>query len=190
MVMVKPALAYLDVLREVRDAVDVPVAAYNISGEYAMVEAAAANGWIDRRGRHPGDPDQHPARGRRRRADLLGGRGRRGLLRGLLRRSGAQPPSRPPTRVADGAEQPVEQVAHRARTAVEVGVGAPAEADRVELGAAQVGLAPLLRLLQRGHRVLDRVLDVLVGGVLDHLARVGDATAAAAAAPVLVPAPG
>ncbi len=48
-VMVKPALAYLDVLREVRDAVDVPVAAYNISGEHAMVEAAAANGWIDRR---------------------------------------------------------------------------------------------------------------------------------------------
>ncbi|KAA1419520.1 porphobilinogen synthase [Nocardioides humilatus] len=48
MVMVKPALAYLDVLRQVRDAVDVPVAAYNISGEYAMVEAAAANGWIDR----------------------------------------------------------------------------------------------------------------------------------------------
>lgn len=48
LVMVKPALAYLDVLREVRDAVDVPVAAYNISGEYAMVEAAAANGWIDR----------------------------------------------------------------------------------------------------------------------------------------------
>jgi porphobilinogen synthase len=47
-VMVKPALAYLDVIREVRDAVRVPVAAYNISGEYAMVEAAAARGWIDR----------------------------------------------------------------------------------------------------------------------------------------------
>ena len=47
-VMVKPALAYLDVLRAVREAVDVPVAAYNISGEYAMVEAAAAHGWIDR----------------------------------------------------------------------------------------------------------------------------------------------
>jgi porphobilinogen synthase len=46
--MVKPALAYLDVLRAVREAVDVPVAAYNISGEYAMVEAAAAHGWIDR----------------------------------------------------------------------------------------------------------------------------------------------
>ena len=48
LVMVKPALAYLDVLRAVREAVDVPVAAYNISGEYSMVEAAAANGWIDR----------------------------------------------------------------------------------------------------------------------------------------------
>jgi len=47
-VMVKPGLPYLDVLRRVKDAVDVPVAAYNISGEYAMVEAAAANGWIDR----------------------------------------------------------------------------------------------------------------------------------------------
>jgi porphobilinogen synthase len=47
-VMVKPALGYLDVVRAVRDAVDVPVAAYNVSGEYAMVEAAAAQGWIDR----------------------------------------------------------------------------------------------------------------------------------------------
>jgi porphobilinogen synthase len=47
-VMVKPALAYLDVVRRVRDAVDVPVAAYNVSGEYSMLEAAAAQGWIDR----------------------------------------------------------------------------------------------------------------------------------------------
>jgi porphobilinogen synthase len=47
-VMVKPAMAYLDVLARVREAVDVPVAAYQVSGEYAMVEAAAANGWIDR----------------------------------------------------------------------------------------------------------------------------------------------
>jgi len=47
-VMVKPALAYLDILRQVRDAVDVPVAAYQVSGEYAMIEAAAANGWVDR----------------------------------------------------------------------------------------------------------------------------------------------
>ncbi|QGG42728.1 porphobilinogen synthase [Aeromicrobium yanjiei] len=48
MVMVKPALSYLDLIADVRAAVDVPVAAYNISGELAMVEAAAANGWIDR----------------------------------------------------------------------------------------------------------------------------------------------
>ena len=47
MVMVKPALAYLDVIRRVRDAFDVPVAAYNVSGEYAMVKAAAQNGWLD-----------------------------------------------------------------------------------------------------------------------------------------------
>ncbi|GAA4561973.1 porphobilinogen synthase [Planotetraspora kaengkrachanensis] len=47
-VMVKPALAYLDVLSQVRALVEVPVAAYQVSGEYAMVEAAAANGWIDR----------------------------------------------------------------------------------------------------------------------------------------------
>jgi len=47
-VMVKPALPYLDVLRAVVDASPVPVAAYQISGEYAMVEAAAANGWLDR----------------------------------------------------------------------------------------------------------------------------------------------
>ncbi|HLL09045.1 MAG TPA: porphobilinogen synthase, partial [Nocardioidaceae bacterium] len=47
-VMVKPAAAYLDVVQAVRASVGVPVAAYSVSGEYAMVEAAAANGWIDR----------------------------------------------------------------------------------------------------------------------------------------------
>src|SRR3954451_2793501 len=48
LVMVKPAVGYLDIVRRVADGVDVPVAAYNVSGEYAMVEAAAANGWLDR----------------------------------------------------------------------------------------------------------------------------------------------
>ena len=47
MVMVKPALAYLDVIRAARERVDVPIAAYHVSGEYAMIKAAAANGWID-----------------------------------------------------------------------------------------------------------------------------------------------
>ncbi len=47
MVMVKPALPYLDIVRQVRDRFHVPVGAYNVSGEYAMVKAAARNGWID-----------------------------------------------------------------------------------------------------------------------------------------------
>ena len=46
-VMVKPAMSFLDLVREVHDAVNVPVAAYSVSGEYAMVKAAAERGWID-----------------------------------------------------------------------------------------------------------------------------------------------
>lgn len=46
-VMIKPAMAYLDIVRQVRDNTHLPVAVYNVSGEYAMVKAAAANGWID-----------------------------------------------------------------------------------------------------------------------------------------------
>ena len=46
-IMVKPALAYLDVVRQVRDSIDHPVATYNVSGEYSMVKAAAQQGWID-----------------------------------------------------------------------------------------------------------------------------------------------
>jgi len=49
MVMVKPALAFLDIIRDVRELTHLPVAAYNVSGEYAMVKAAAANGWLDER---------------------------------------------------------------------------------------------------------------------------------------------
>ncbi len=49
MVMVKPALPYLDILRQVRDSVNVPVAAYNVSGEYSMLMAAVRNGWLDER---------------------------------------------------------------------------------------------------------------------------------------------
>ena len=48
-VMVKPAMAYMDVIRRVRDHCDLPIAAYNVSGEYAMIKAAAQNGWIDER---------------------------------------------------------------------------------------------------------------------------------------------
>ena len=47
-VMVKPAMAYLDIIARAREQFDVPLAAYQVSGEYAMIEAAARNGWIDR----------------------------------------------------------------------------------------------------------------------------------------------
>ena len=47
--MVKPALAYLDLVRDIREEFELPIAAYNVSGEVAMVEAAAEKGWIDRR---------------------------------------------------------------------------------------------------------------------------------------------
>ena len=46
-VMVKPGLCYLDIVREIKDAVSVPVAVYQVSGEYAMVKAAAEKGWLD-----------------------------------------------------------------------------------------------------------------------------------------------
>lgn len=49
LIMIKPALAYLDVIQRVRLAVDCPVVAYNVSGEYAMVKAAAQQGWVDER---------------------------------------------------------------------------------------------------------------------------------------------
>ena len=47
--MVKPALAYLDIIQRVKDRFDLPLAAYQVSGEFSMVKAAAANGWIDER---------------------------------------------------------------------------------------------------------------------------------------------
>ena len=49
-VMVKPGVAYLDILRAVTESVNVPTAAYHVSGEYAMIKAAAAKGWIDEKG--------------------------------------------------------------------------------------------------------------------------------------------
>ena len=75
-VMVKPALAYLDVLADVAAAVDVPVAAYQVSGEYAMIEAAAAKGWIDRERAILETLTVDPPRRRRHRPHLLGRRGR------------------------------------------------------------------------------------------------------------------
>ena len=76
-VMVKPAMTYLDVIADVRRAVEVPVAAYHVSGEYSMVKAAAERGWIDGAGRRAGAADRGQA-------------GRGGLRAHLLRRQVAQ----------------------------------------------------------------------------------------------------
>ena len=77
MVMVKPATPYLDVVRRVKDATGAPLAAYHVSGEYSMLKAAAANGWIDERAAVARDADLDPPRRRRRDLHLLreGGRG-------------------------------------------------------------------------------------------------------------------
>ena len=76
MVMVKPGLPYLDVLARVKERFDVPAFAYQVSGEYAMIEAAAAAGRGGPRRADPGDADGVQARRRDRRADLS--RARRG----------------------------------------------------------------------------------------------------------------
>ena len=79
--MVKPALPYLDVIRAVRDRFDLPVAAYNVSGEYAMVKAAARARLARRAAGRARVADGDPARGRRLRRHLLG-EGARGLALG------------------------------------------------------------------------------------------------------------
>ncbi len=64
LLMVKPALSYLDIIRRVKAGPpDVPLAAYNVSGEFAMVKAAARNGWIDEQRVALRNPDQHQAGG-------------------------------------------------------------------------------------------------------------------------------
>ena len=106
MVMVKPALPYLDVIRRVKEATRVPVAAYNVSGEYAMVKAAAAAGYLDERAVVLEALTAHPPRRRRHRDHLpRQGRGRGGLAGS----QGAQPQGRrggPARRAGQAAAQP------------------------------------------------------------------------------------
>ncbi len=82
MVMVKPGLPYLDIVRRVKDAFGAPTAVYQVSGEYAMLKAAAANGWIDERRGRAGGADGVQARGRRCDPHLLRGRRRAMARRG------------------------------------------------------------------------------------------------------------
>ena len=71
MIMVKPGLPYLDIVRRAKDEFGAPTFVYQVSGEYAMLKAAALNGWIDERGLRAGGVDQHQARRRRWRADVF-----------------------------------------------------------------------------------------------------------------------
>ena len=89
-VMVKPAMAYLDVVRAAADLSPVPVAAYQVSGEYSMICAAAEHGWIDLDTVVLGDAHRHRPRRRRHRAHLLGRRRRPTAL--------VTDPSAPPVR--------------------------------------------------------------------------------------------
>ena len=84
-VMVKPALPYLDIIRQVRERFDVPVGAYNVSGEYAMVKAAARNGWLDEKRVVLEILTAHPA-GRRGDHPDLSRQGRRAMAQSLLTR--------------------------------------------------------------------------------------------------------
>ena len=70
-VMVKPAMAYMDVIREARERYNHPLAAYNVSGEYSMVKAASQQGWIDERPVTTRASDRHQARWRRHHHQLL-----------------------------------------------------------------------------------------------------------------------
>ena len=79
MIMVKPAMPYLDLIRQARDRFDVPIAAYQVSGEFSMIVAAARNGWLDHDRAMIESPDLHPPRRRRHHPDLLR-QGRRAYL--------------------------------------------------------------------------------------------------------------
>ena len=71
MIMVKPGLPYLDIVQRVKDTFAMPTFAYQVSGEYAMIMAAAQNGWLDGERAMCGKPDRLQARRRRRRAHLF-----------------------------------------------------------------------------------------------------------------------
>jgi porphobilinogen synthase len=91
MVMVKPGMPYLDIVRRVKDEFGVPTYAYQVSGEYAMLKAAAQNGWLDQRCGDDGIAAGLQARRLRRHPDLL--RARRGEVAGRRRRDGVSAPA-------------------------------------------------------------------------------------------------
>ena len=116
MVMVKPALAYLDVIARARAELDIPLAAYHVSGEYAMIHAAAERGWID--GPAVGARAPHGDQARRRRSDphVLRPRSRRGCSTGDARAGPTTRPTRA-VRVAAGESSPAASTRRSAPSA-------------------------------------------------------------------------
>ena len=97
MIMVKPAMPYLDVIAAARERFDVPLAAYQVSGEYAMIEAAARNGWIERERVMMESLHQHSASGGEHHSDLLREGCREVAGVGYMRRfCGSSPKHNPP----------------------------------------------------------------------------------------------
>ena len=158
MVMVKPALAYLDVIRAVRERVDVPVAAYNVSGEYAMVKAAAARGLDRRDARHARDPHRHPPRRRRPHPHLP--RGRRRPVAAPKERADARARTAGPAPPATRPAGPERALWAEAQQLIPGGVNSPVRAFRAVGGDARssstAARAPYLYDVD-GRRYLDLV---------------------------------
>ena len=145
-VMVKPALPYLDVIRRVKDATRLPVAAYNVSGEYAMVKAAAAAGWIDERAAVlealTGDPPR-----RRRHHHHLPREGRRPVAAGDL---AAVPPKLRSRK--DGAAVPLDELDRRLLNLMQ---GRFPLEPRPYAAVAELAEVPEDEVLRRVQRLLD-----------------------------------
>ena len=141
MVMVKPALPYLDVIRRVKDATRVPVAAYNVSGEYAMVKAAAAAGYLDERGDRARDAHRDPPRRRRRRDHLP--------------REGCGPMAQPIAKVRsrkDGSAVPLDELDRKLLNLLQ---GSFPIASRPYAHVAELAGLPEQEVLTRTKRLLD-----------------------------------
>ena len=176
-VMVKPALPYLDVIARVKMRFGQPTAAYHVSGEYAMLKAAAARGWIDETARDDGNADRHPPRRRRHHHHLL--RARRGADAERVRPSrsrsrGRSPRGRPQVRDSLGRsastmKKPIksQKLFERATQILPGGVDSPVRAFKA------VGGAPLFIRRASGATIEDvdgnRFIDyVMSWGPLIH----------------------
>ena len=149
MLMVKPATPYLDVLRRVKEQTGAPLAAYQVSGEYSMLKAAAANGWIEERPGGLGDPDLDPPRRRRRDHHLL----RKGGRTVASMKTAKIPQSKARSR-KDGAAIPLDETDKRLMNLLQSSFPAAARTLRADRRRGRAGARamswPALRRLLEG----------------------------------------